>query len=80
MTNNNNTPQRPPSDDLQPGQDDLYTAVPTYKFKVWYTDQNGEDKFDSVFAHNETEAKSIAFTRFPDCVYVVKVEQGAVIK
>jgi len=80
MTNNNNTPQRPPSDDLQPGEQDLHTTSQMYKFKIWYIDNNGFDQNGIVEADSDSHAKEIASTYFTDCRYVVKVEQGAIIK
>lgn len=86
--------QRPPSDDLQKGEHDLYTApfqpirkidletgpssIPA-NYNVWWVDSEGNDRQTKISA--ESHSKSIEIVRgFENCKYVVVSEKVGVLK
>ena len=77
---NNNTPQRGPTDDLQAGEKDLGTHLPTFKFKVWYNSIGGADEHITVEAESEDHSKQLAYKQVNDIRYIIRSVRGAIVK
>jgi hypothetical protein len=76
--------QRPPSDDLQPGEHDNdihHIKLPTHhNFTVWYLDENGNDKSSPCVAENEYQARWGIINSDIKMQYVIRVEKGSPVK
>lgn len=77
--------ERPPSDDLQPGEHDHDThttiKLPThFNFTVWYVDENGNDKSVPCVAENEYQARWSIINTDIKMKYVIRVEKGSPIR
>lgn len=77
------TNQRPPSDDLQKGENDPHTTFEDLKvqqpsisqtFKVWWTDTEGADHHQKVDADSIADARK-SIESLENCNYIVSCEK-----